>query len=290
MLAVFRRELKAYFTSPIGFVFMGFFLLLAGILFALGNLFGQNPQYADVVGGSYTFIFLLVVPILTMRLVSEEMRQKTDQLLMTSPLTVSGIVLGKYFAAVAVFFLTTVITLIYPLILNFFALGGLAWAQITGTYVGFFLLGACFIALGLFFSSLTDNQLIAAVVTFAALLFIWLLDWVTQNVPSDAISGLVFLAIMAGGLVLLVFFSTRSVAVTAAAGVVAAVALILLFVFAKSFYEGLILNILNWVSLLKRYSDMRQGILSLSPIVYYLSFAGAFVYFTMRMIEKRRWA
>jgi gliding motility-associated transport system permease protein len=288
MLAVFRRELAAYFSSPIGFTFIGFFILLAGVFFAISNLLSGNPNYTGVLG-SITFIFLFVVPILTMRLISEETRQKTDQLLITSPIGITGIVLGKYLAAVAVFLITLIITLVYPVIMSFFALGGLGWWEIVGGYIGFFLLGSSFIAVGLFFSSLTDNQLIAAVETFAALLLIWILDFIAQSVPSDAVSGLVFLALLAIALVALVFFSTRSTGASALTFVVLAVVLVLLFVLKRPFYDGLIARVLNWFSLLKRYNDFTMGVLGLAPIVYYISFSGAFVFLTIRMIEKRRW-
>jgi ABC-2 type transport system permease protein len=225
-----------------------------------------------------------------MRLLTEDTRQKTDQLLITSPLSIAGIVLGKYLAAVAVFLLTLLVTVIYPVIMSFFALLGLAWWEILGGYIGFFLLGSSFIAVGLFFSSLTDNQLIAAVETFAALLLIWILDWVSQSVPSDAVSGLVFLALIAAALVVMVFFSTRSPVAAAATGAAAAAAIVLAFVLKRSFFDGLIGQILAWFSLLKRYNDFSMGVLSLSPIVYYLTFSGAFVFLTVRMIEKRRWS
>jgi ABC-2 type transport system permease protein len=289
MLAVFRRELRAYFTSPIGFIFVGFFLLLSGIFFAAGNLIPANPQYTGLLS-SITFVFLIMVPILTMRLLSEDSRQKTDQLLITSPLSVTGIVVGKYLAAVAVFLIALLVTVIYPVIMSFFALLGIAWWEILGGYIGFLLLGSSFIAVGLFFSSLTDSQIAAAVETFAALLLIWVLDWVAQSVPSDAVSGLVFLALVAAALIAFIFLSTRSAAAAGIAGAVAAAALVLSFVLKRGFYEGLIGQFLSWFSLLKRYNDFTMGVLSLSPIVYYLSFIGAFVFFTVRMIEKRRWS
>jgi ABC-2 type transport system permease protein len=288
MLAIFRRELKAYFTSPIGFVFVGFFILIAGVFFAISNLLSGNPSYTGVLS-NLTFIFLFLVPILTMRLISEETRQKTDQLLITSPIGITGIVIGKYFAAVGVFLLTLLITVIYPVIMSFFSLLGLAWWEILGGYLGFFLLGSAFIAVGLFFSSLTDNQLIAAVETFAALLLIWILDFIAQSVPSDAISGLVFLALLAAAVVLLVYLSTRNTLATVVAFVAVAAAVVLLFLFNRTFFEGLIAKILSWFSLIKRYNDFAMGIVGLSPIVYYISFAGAFVFLTIRMIEKRRW-
>jgi ABC-2 type transport system permease protein len=288
MLAVFRRELRAYFVSPIGFVFVGFFMLIAGVFFAISNLLSGNPTFTGVLS-SLTFIFLFLVPILTMRLISEETRQKTDQLLITSPLSITGIVLGKYLAAVGVFVITLLITALFPVIMSFFALLGLGWWEILGGYIGFLLMGCAFISIGLFFSSLTDNQLIAAVETFAALLLIWILDFVAQSVPSDPVSGLVFLALLGLGLVALVFFSTRNTALAVATFVLAAAAVVLLFVFSRTFFTGLISKILTWFSLVKRYSDFGLGILSLSPIVYYISFSGAFVFLTIRMIEKRRW-
>jgi ABC-2 type transport system permease protein len=289
MLAIFRREIRAYFSSPIGFTFVGFFLLIAGVFFAISNLLSGSPNYTSVLS-SLTFVFLFLVPILTMRLLSEETRQKTDQLLITSPLSITGIVVGKYLAAVGVFLITLLITVLYPVIMSFYALGGLGWWEILGGYIGFFLLGSSFIAVGLFFSSLTDNQLVAAVETFAALLLIWILDFIAQSVPSDAVSGLVFLAIIGGLLVLLVYFSTRNTLAAVAAFVIAAAAIVLLFVFSRGSFDGLIGRILGWFSLLKRYSDFSLGLLGLGPIVYYISFSGAFVFLAIRMIEKRRWA
>lgn len=288
MLAVFRRELKAYFTSPIGFTFVGFFILIAGVFFALSNLLSGSPAYTGMLS-SLTFIFLFLVPILTMRLISEEMRQKTDQLLITSPLSITGFVMGKYLAAVAVFLITLLITVLYPVLISFFAIGGLAGWEILGGYIGFFLLGSSFIAVGLFFSSLTDNQLVAAMITFAALLLIWILDIIAQNIPTDPNMGLAFMAILAAGLALLVFFSTRSTLATIVTIAVTGAALVLLFIFSRTFYEGIAAKVLTWFSLLKRYNDFGMGILSLSPIVYYISFSGAFVFLTIRMIEKRRW-
>ena len=289
MRAVFLRELKAYFTSPIGYVFMGFFILLSGIFFAFGNLLPASSSYAGLLN-SITFIFLIVVPILTMRLISEDKKQKTDQLLITSPLSITGIVLGKYLAAVGVFVLTLIVTLSYPLMMSFFSYGSLAWPEILGGYLGFLLLGSSFIAVGLFFSSVTDNQIIAAVVTFAALLLIWILNSISQYMPSDAISGLVFVSLGALGIAFLVYFSTRNVYITGAAVLVMAGGIVAGFILQRTFFEGLITTVFNWISLLNRYNDFNLGILSLSPIVYYLSFSAAFIFFTIRMIEKRRWA
>ena len=288
MLAIFKREFKAYFSSPIGFVFAGLFLLLSGIFFAAGNLLSGSPEYTGLLS-TITFIFLFLVPILTMRLLSEEMRQKTDQLLITSPLGITGIVLGKYLAAVAVFLVTLLVTVIYPVMMSFFALLGLEWWKIVGGYVGFFLLGSAFIAVGLFFSSVTDNQIVAAMLTFAALLLMWILDALMQLVPTTWYLGVGFAGVAAVGLAALVFFSTRSVPATAVVAVVLAAVVTVIAVVQQAAYEGLIVKVLNWFSLLKRYNDFSMGILSLSPVVYYVSFSAAFVFLTMRMIDRKRW-
>lgn len=288
MLAVYKRELKAYFTSSIGFIFMGFFLLLSGFFFAMTNVFSASPNYNSVLG-NITFIFLIAVPILTMRLMPEDKRQRTDQLLYTSPLSITGIVLGKYFAAVTVFLLTLLITCLYPIIISFF--GDIAVWEIVGGYIGFFLLGSSFIAIGLFVSSLTENQMIAAVITFSSLLFVWIIDLVAQGLPTDRVSGIVFAAILALAAGGFVYYNTKNIYVGVATTLVGAAIIVGTYFLAdKYFFDGFIVRVFEWFSLLKRYEEFQMGVLSLSPIVYYITFSAAFVFLTIRVIEKKRWS
>lgn len=288
MLAVFKRELKAYFSSATGYVFMGFFLLLSGFFFAMINLFNASPNYNSVLG-EITFIFLIVVPILTMRLMSEEARQKTDQLLLTSPLRLSDIVLGKYLAAVTVFLMTLAVTCIYPIILSFF--GQLAVWEIVGGYIGFFLLGSSFISIGLFISSLTDNQVIAAVATFTALILIWVLNWLIQALPTSQASGIIFAAILVAAVALFVYYTTRNIYVSVAVAVIGVAIFVAIYFFSGGgFFEGFIGRAFKWFSLLDRYNDFQLGLLSLSPIVYYITFSAAFIFMTVRTLEKKRWS
>ena len=267
---------------------MGFFLLLSGFFFAMTNLFPASPDYNSVLG-SITFIFLIVVPILTMRLMPDDKRQRTDQLLFTSPTSLTGIVLGKYFAAVSVFVLTLLITCIYPIILSFF--GNLATWEIVGGYIGFLLLGSAFISIGLFISTLTENQVIAAVITFSALLFMWIIDWVAQGLPTDKTSGIIFAGIIVLALGAFVYFNTRNIYVGVATTLVGAIIIVLTYFLAdKYFFDGFIVRAFEWFSLLKRYEEFQIGILSLSPIAYYITFSAAFVFLTIRVLEKRRWS
>lgn len=176
MYAIFKREVKSYFYSPIAYVLIGFFILISSIFF-LGNLFGG---YADFNGNlaQMNFILLFILPILTMRILAEDRKNGTEVLLITSPVNITGIVVGKYLAAVFVFLVMTGITLVYQVIL--FSFGKPAVAQLIGGYVAFILLGAAFISVGVFTSSLTENQIIAAVTGIVALLIMWLMGFISN--------------------------------------------------------------------------------------------------------------
>ena len=188
MLAIFKRELKAYFLTPIGYLYMGFFLLLTGIFFTFNNLFAQSSQFTGFLG-SVLMIYLFAIPLLTMRLFAEEKRQKTDQLLLTSPVSITGIVCGKFLAAMAVFCGTLAFTALYAIVIAVY--GDLEKWETLGSYIGFIFLGASYISVGIFISTVTENQLSAALVTFFALMLVWLIDPISQMVPSDTRSGII---------------------------------------------------------------------------------------------------
>lgn len=286
MFAVLKKEMKTYFSSLTGYIFMGFFLILSGIFVSLYNLYTGSPDYNKVLS-SINFIFLFLVPVLTMRLMSEEQKQKTDQLLLTSPLSIWDIVLGKYFAAVGVFALTLLITCIYPIILSFF--GKLAVAKIIGGYIGFFLLGCAFISIGLFVSSKTDNQVISAVVTFGVLLFIWLLDAIQQGLPTGTVSGIIFAGAIVAIITLFVHSATKNRTVSITTAIIGGAIIAIVYFVNQSVYDAFIINFFGWFSLLQRYEGFAMGVLSLSPIMYYITFSFAFLFLTVRGIDKRRW-
>ncbi len=171
MLAIWKREVQSYFLSPIAYIFIGAFMVITDIMFIFNNILSMNVSFNSTLG-SMTFIFMLIVPLLTMKLISEDRKTKTDQLLLTSPVKISSIVIGKYLAAITVFFATLVITLIFPIILSIFGMP--SFGEIFSGYLGFFLLGSALIAVGVFISSVTENQVISALMTFFALLFIYI--------------------------------------------------------------------------------------------------------------------
>lgn len=185
MIAVWKREVQSYFLSPLAYIFIGAFMVIAGIMFSSGNIIANNVSFNSTLG-SLTFIFMLLVPLLTMKLISEDKKSKTDQLLLTAPLTVPKIILGKYFAAVTVFVVTLVISFVFPIVLAIF--GSPAFGEIISGYIGFLLLGCALIAIGVFISSITESQVISALVTFFVLMLMWIGDVALSLIPFQWLS------------------------------------------------------------------------------------------------------
>lgn len=287
MRAVYKKELKTYFLTPGGYIFMGAFLLIAGLFFTLQNLFSGSSDYSSVLG-SLILIFLLVVPILTMRLFTEEKRQKTDILLLSSPVSIQGIVLGKFFAAVTVFLITLIVTMLFPLLLSFH--GRMDWAQIWGTYIGFFFLGSAFIAIGTYISEVAESQTSAAILTFSALLASWIIDYIRSFVPMSPLSGAVFILLLLIAGLALFQRKAEDWRITAAAGAILLIGVIIVYAAAQESLYGLISKSISWFSLTSRFQRFSMGILRLDAVVYYISFSAFFLYLTGSRIENRRWS
>ncbi len=194
MKAILRRELTAYFTSPIGYVFIGVFAFISGFYFNEYVLVSGSgdisiPMYSSLL------ILVLLVPVLTMRLIAEERASRTEQLLLSSPVSVWSIALGKLLAAMCVYGGAMVTTFPYVVIIAIH--GSPVWGKILASYLGFLLLGLCFVSIGLFFSSVTENQIIALVITIGVLLASFLagilpstgVDLLNQVISLVAVTG-----------------------------------------------------------------------------------------------------
>ena len=172
MFAIFKRELKAYFTSPLGYVFLAIFYAFSGLFFYIFSLSVGSTDISSVF--LMMFIVLMVfVPLLTMRLLSEDKKQKTDQLILTAPVSLLSIVMGKFLAAYAIFAIGVAVMPVYGFVMSTFAT--VSWLPIWGNTVGLLLLGGIFVSIGLFISSLTENQMIAAIGGFFINLMILLM-------------------------------------------------------------------------------------------------------------------
>ena len=193
MFAIIKKELKQYFYSMVGFVFLAFFLAIVGLYTWAGNL-SQGIGNFEMTLGNMTFIFVILIPILTMRIVAEEKKQKTDQLLYTSPISLTKVILGKYIAVMILFTIAILVIALYPLLIHMYGQDvrlSLAYSSL----IGFYLLGAANIAVGLFISSLTESQVIAAVVSFIVLLLSNMLTSIASMLPTDALSQALILTV-----------------------------------------------------------------------------------------------
>lgn len=184
MSAVYRRELHAYFRSPVGYVFCAVYLVFSGIYFNSVLMTGQSSQFPQIYYGLLNVI-LLILPVLTMRMFSEERRHKTDQLLLTSPVGLTSLVMGKYLAALTVYGSCILFTLVYAVVFTFFTTP--SWALIIGNILGAILFGGAFISIGMFISSLTESQIVAAIGAFFIGTMLTLLDVIPQITSNKVI-------------------------------------------------------------------------------------------------------
>lgn len=193
MSAVFRREVQSYFSSPIGYIFLAVFYVLASFFFVSSVLYGTTTDVSPVFSDMFTFVFFLI-PLLTMRLFSEDLKHRTDQALLTAPVSLTGLVIGKFLAAMFMFFVALSVTVVFGLIVSYF--GPTNWAVLWGNFFGMLFLAMALVSIGMFISSTTENQVISAVGAFAvsfALLFIDILSSLIRNeVVSKIVKGLSF--------------------------------------------------------------------------------------------------
>ena len=186
MFAIYKREMRAYFSSPVGYMFCAIFFAVSAFLFMIYNVqAGESASYSSYFS-VLLYLFIVISPLLTMKLISEERKMRTDQLVMTAPVTLLGIVMGKYLAALTMFggmFVAT--SAIYYIPLNLY--GTPNAAMYIGCVIGIFLIGAAFIAIGIFISSLTENQFIAAFGTIGAIVFLLLVSALNSYINSEVI-------------------------------------------------------------------------------------------------------
>ena len=235
MWAIYKRELRSYFITPIGYIFTGMFLAVSGGLFAYTTLLKQDSS------GLYTYfvllllVFCILLPLLTMRQLSEEKKSRTEQILLTAPVTLSGVITAKYLAALTIFAASLAVNSLNFILLYFYGSPNKAiiWANI----LGLFLVGAAFIAVSLFLSALTENQLIAAVSSMGGIGLLLLMSLIAEKVPFEWLRV-----------------------------------------------------VIRWFSVVDRYTPFTVGYLDINAIVYFLSFTGVFLFLTVRVYEKRRWA
>lgn len=288
MLAIYKRELKSYFHSMTGCVFIAFLVMFTGIYFMAYNLNARYPYFSYTLSGSL-IVFLVGIPLLTMRSFSEERKTKTDQLLLTAPVSLTKVVLGKYFAMVTVLAVPNVIFCLFPLLIK---LQGTAYLLVDYSSIAvFFLLGCVYLAIGMFMSSLTESQIIAFISTFGILLLLYLWDGILSFLPGSALSGMIGILLILTLIVVYIYHMTKNWMLAAGIEAVGIAAALIVYFVKSSLYENLLTKLLGRLALADVFMNISSSnIVDVSGLLLYVSILIIFVFLTIQTIQKRRWS
>ena len=288
MIAIYKRELNALFNSMIGYIIITFLLAFTGIYFLAYNLNYGYPYFAYVLSG-ITFLYLIIVPILTMRSFAEERKSKTDQLLLTSPVSLFQVVMGKYLAMITIIGIPCVVYLFFPWIIK---LQGTAYIAVDYlTILIFFLLGCTYIALGMFVSSLTESPVISAVGSFGILMVLYLWSGIVGFLPTSALLNMLGVFLVITVLVGMVFKMTENWTLCGLIELIGVIACVIVYVLKKDIYESLLANICGKLDLTAPFNDICSNqLFNVNGVILYLSLIALFIFLTMEMIQKRRWS
>ena len=286
MAAIFKREFKSYFTGMIGWVIAAVSLFFLGLYYTNRNLLYASSDFASVLY-TMTIILLFLLPAISMRSFAEERKNKTDQLLLTSPVSIPAIVAGKFLAEAAVFALPLLAAGVMPLILK--AFGTVSLVAAYSAVLGYLLLGMACLAVGTWISALTENQILAYLATFGALLIAYLMNGIkTMFTTGNLLAFVVFVVVLLVASIL-VGVSCKRLAAGVAVFCVGAVALFILFMLRPAWLLAAFNAVLSALALFDPFTDIVGGMFSLPAIVYYLSVIGLFLFLTGQALERRRW-
>ena len=286
MTAVLKHELRSCFHSMTTWLFCAFLLAFVGIGAMLYNIQSAVANFEYVL--QFVCIVLVVmIPVLTMRIIAEERKQKTDQLLYSLPLKTSRIILGKYFALLLIFLIPVAIIAVYPLI--FAQYGEVYLPTSYGSLVAFFLMGAALIAFGEFISSLTDNLGMAAGIAIVIILFNYFSVRLAEYVSSTAFGSLAAILVAILLIALVVWILTRNENLGMTVGIAGIVICSVLYYFKSEAFEGLFPNIMSKLSLFDRFDTFVSGVFDITSIVFYVSVIVFFLFLSVQSLEKRRY-
>ncbi|MDR2023003.1 MAG: ABC transporter permease [Hungatella sp.] len=288
MAAIYRRELKAYFQSMTGYVFIAFMVLFIGIYFMAYNMLSGYPYFSYTLSGMVTII-MIGIPVLTMRSFADDRKTKTDQLLLTSPVSVTQMVIGKYLSMITVFAVPVLLSGICPLIIKMNGNANLKadYAAI----LAFFLLGCVYIAVGMFISSLTESQIIAAVGTFGIILLLLLWPSLVGFLPTSAAGSAAGFLILWTGIVFVVYRVTSHGPLAALLETAGVLCIAVLYLVKKGLFDRALTNVLEKIAVTDVFQNFASHyIFDAGGLVYYISIIFLLIFLTVQSIEKRRWS
>ena len=286
MIAVFKHELRNHFHSLSAYVFGAFLLVFVGIGAMRYNIWAAVSNFEYVLSFG-SLVFVVIVPVLTMRVIAEERRQKTDQLLYSLPITTFQVIMGKFLALLALYLIPLAVISIYPLIFAHF--GEVYLPTSYGSILAFFIMGAALIALGMFISSLTDNQGLAAGIGVAVILFNYYSVSLSEYVSGSAFGSVVALLVLILVLGAVVRYITRNENLAYAICIVLTVGVAVLFYADSAALEDLLPDMMRALSLFDRFNTFVNGMFDMTAIVYYLSVIVFFLFLSVQSLEKRRY-
>ena len=286
MTAIFKREFRSYFTGMVGYAVAAVSLFFLGLYFTNRNLLYQSSDFAGVLYTT-TLILLFLLPAVSMRSFAEERRARTDQLLLTSPVSIPAIVAGKFLAQLAVFCVPLTAAAVMPLILT--AFGKVSLISAYAALLGYILLGGACLAVGTFISCLTENQIVAYLASFVVLLIAYLMNGIKTMFTSGNILAFVVFALVLLAASAAVGVVCKNILAGGAVLVVGAAALLALFILRPAWLLSAFDAVLTALALFAPYAEIIGGSFSLPVILYYLSVIGVFLFFTGQTLERRRW-
>ncbi len=288
MLAIYKREVKSYFQSMIGCVFVAFLTAFTGIYFTAYNLTAGYPYFSYTLSGSL-IVFLVGIPLITMKSFAEERKNKTDQLLLTAPISLVKVVLGKYLAMVTVVAVPNMIFCLYPLLIQ---MNGTAYLKIDYISIGvFFLLGCVYIAIGMFMSALTESQIIAFISTFGVLLALYLWDGLMGFLPSSALSCMTGVIVLLSMVVLYLWQMTSNRGLCAVSEAAIVIGCVGTYLIKPGLFENLLTKLLGNLALANVFTGITANhIVDVSGLALYLSVIVVCICLTIQAIQKRRWS
>lgn len=286
MIAILKHELRIYFHSLTAYVFGAFLLVFVGIGAMLYNLQAAVSNFEYVLSFS-SLVFVVIVPILTMRVIAEERKQKTDQLLYSLPISTTKVVLGKFLALLVVYLLPLCVIAVYPPIFSQY--GDVYLLTSYGSLIAFFIMGAALIALGVFVSSLTENQGFAAGIGIAAILLNYFSVQLAEYVSSTAFGTVVVIFIFAALLAWIVQRLTKNEMLSYGVGLGIMAVTVATFYIDSTIFEGLLPDVMRTLSLFDRFETIVNGVFDMTAIVYFLSVIVFFLFLSVQSLEKRRY-
>ena len=286
MIAILKHELRLYFHSLTAYVFGAFLLVMIGVGAMLYNINAAYSNFEYVLSFS-SLIFAIIVPILTMRVIAEERKQKTDQLLYSLPLSTTKIIVGKYMALLILYLIPLAVVCMYPLIFSQY--GEVYLLTSYGSLLAYFIMGAALIAIGVFVSSLTENQGFAAGIGIAAILFNYFSVSLAEYATATALGSAIVLFALAAGLGWIIYHLTKNSSLGYIVGLVLMAAVVGSYFLVPDKLEGLIPKVMKTLSLFDRFDTFVNGIFDLTAIVYFVSIIVFFLFLSVQSLEKRRY-